>query len=289
MTVTLTGVSLAHMATGPWTDDENDLIVADYFAMLAADLAGRPYVKAEHNRRLRTRLSRSRPSIEFKHRNISAVLKGLGETWLTGYLPAFNVQMSLADAVARWLHRHPDFQAPTPSQDQSADVPQTTRLVIELPPTLRNYPPPDELEQMQAIARKFNVAARAEHNRVLGRAGEERALAHERTVLTSAGRADLARRVRWVSDEDGDGAGYDIESYSPEGHTRLIEVKTTNGWERTPFHITRNELAVADDRPTEWCLLRLWNFARKPRAFELRPPLDAHVTLIATSFEARFR
>ena len=288
MTVTLTSVSLADMANGPWTDGENDLIVADYFAMLAADLAGRPYVKAEHNRRLRTRIDRSRPSIEFKHRNISAVLKGLGETWLTGYLPASNAQMSLADAVVRWLHRHPEFQAPAPFVDPPADMPQAAQLDIELPPTLRNYPPPDELEQMQAIARRFDVAARDERNRALGRAGEERVLAHERTVLTSVGRADLARCVRWVSDEDGDGAGYDIESYSPEGHTRLIEVKTTNGWERTPFHITRNELAVADNRPTEWCLLRLWNFAREPKAFELRPPLDAHVTLIATSFEARF-
>ena len=288
MTVTLTSVSLAHMAPGPWTDDENDLIVADYFAMLAADLTGRPYVKAEHNRRLRTRINRSGPSIEFKHRNISAVLKGLGETWLAGYLPAFNFQMSLADAVVRWLQRHPELQTPAPFVDPPADISQTTRLVIELPPTLRNYPPPDELEQTQAIARKFNVAEQAERNRALGRAGEERVLAHERTVLTSVGRADLARRVRWVSDEDGDGAGYDIESYSPEGHTRLIEVKTTNGWERTPFHITRNELAVADNRSTEWCLLRLWNFARDPRAFELSPPLDAHVTLIATSFEARF-
>ena len=69
---------------------------------------------------------------------------------------------------------------------------------------------------------------------------------------------------------------------------RLIEVKTTNGWERTPFCITRNELAVAENRPTEWCLLRLWNFIREPRAFELRLPLDAHVALIATSCEARF-
>ena len=184
--------------------------------------------------------------------------------------------MSLADAVARWLNRHPEFQTPAPFVDQPADIPQTARLVIELPPTLRNHPPPDELDQMQAIARKFDVAARAERNRALGRAGEERVLAHERATLAGVGRADLAKRVRWVSDEDGDGAGYDIESYSPEGHTRLIEVKTTNGWERTPFHITRNELAVADNRPTEWCLLRLWNFAREPRAFELRPPLGAH-------------
>ena len=288
MTVILASVSLADMATGPWTDDENDLIVADYFAMLADDLAGRPYVKIEHNRHLRTRIGRSRPSVEFKHRNISAVLKGLGETWITGYLPAFKFQMSLADAVARWLHRHPEFQTPAPRVNQSADLRETAQLVIEIPPTLRNHPPPSELDQMQAIARKFDVAARAERNRAIGRAGEERVLAHERAILAGVGRADLAKRVRWVSDEDGDGAGYDIESYSPEGHTRLIEVKTTNGWVRTPFHITRNELAVADNRPTEWCLLRLWNFAREPRAFELRPPLNAHVSLIATSFEARF-
>ena len=289
MTVIHASVSLPGMATGPWTDEENDLIVADYFAMLADDLAGRPYTKADHNRRLRTRLDRSRPSIEFKHRNISAVMKGLGETWLTGYLPAFNIQMSLAEAVARWLHRHPEFHTPAPGVDQTTDTSQAAQLPIELPPTLRNHPPPDELDQTQAIARKFDVAARAERNRALGRAGEARVLTHERAILAGAGRADLARRVRWVSDEDGDGAGYDIESYSPEGHTRLIEVKTTNGWERTPFHITRNELAVADNRPTEWCLLRLWNFAREPRAFELRPPLDAHVSLIATTFEARFR
>ncbi len=276
------------MANGPWTDEENDLIVADYFAMLWADLSGHRYVKAEHNRRLRTRIDRSRPSIEFKHRNISAVLKGLGESWIPGYLPAFNVQTSLVDAVDRWLHRHPELQTPAPRAEPPADTRETAQLVIELPPTLRNRPPPSEFEQMQAIARKFDVAARAARNRALGRAGEERVLAHERAFLAGAGRADLAERVRWVSEEDGDGAGFDIESYSLEGQTRLIEVKTTNGWERTPFHITRNELDVAEKRPDEWCLLRLWNFAREPRAFELRPPLDAHVTLIASGFEARF-
>ena len=54
MTAIPTGVSLAGMATGPWTDAENNLIVADYFAMLGADLAGRFYNKAEHNRQLRS-------------------------------------------------------------------------------------------------------------------------------------------------------------------------------------------------------------------------------------------
>lgn len=276
------------MATGPWTDAENDLIVADYFAMLAADLAGNPYNKAKHNRTLQSRISRGRGSIEYKHQNISAVLKGLGESWIPGYRPAFNFQTSLVATVARWLHRNRGYETPSPLPTTAASHTETAELVIETPPTLRNRPPPDELEQMLTIARKFDVAGRAERNRALGRAGEERAINHERAVLTGIGRSDLARRVRWVSEEDGDGAGYDIASFSSEGRTRLIEVKTTNGWERTPFHITRNELAVAKDRPSEWCLLRLWNFAREPRAFELRPPLDAHVTLMATSYEARF-
>ena len=35
--------------SAPWTDEENDLIVADYFTMLAADIARRDYNKAEHN------------------------------------------------------------------------------------------------------------------------------------------------------------------------------------------------------------------------------------------------
>ena len=141
---------------------------------------------------------------------------------------------------------------------------------------------------MLRIAAKFDVAGRDERNRGLGRAGEQRVLEHERTTLSGVGRDDLARKVRWVSQEDGDGAGYDIASFAPDGQERLIEVKTTNGWERTPFYLTRNELAVAEARRTEWCLFRLWNFLREPKAFELRPPLDAHVSLTATTFEASF-
>ncbi len=113
-------------------------------------------------------------------------------------------------------------------------------------------------------------------------------LAHERATLKGAGRDDLARRICWVSQEQGDGAGYDIESFEPDGRPRRIEVKTTNGWERTPFHISRNELAAADEWRSEWCLLRLWNFSREAKAFELRPPLEAHVSLTATSFQASF-
>ena len=139
------------------------------------------------------------------------------------------------------------------------------------------------------IARKIDFSGRDARNRELGRAGEELVFEHEQRVLTDAGRSDLAKQVRWISQEEGDGAGYDIASSSREGRARLIEVKTTNGWDRIPFHISPNELKVADKRRDEWRLLRVWNYAREPQAFELRPPLDRHVEHTATGHLARLR
>ena len=223
------------MSNGAWTDEENDLIVADYFAMLADDISARRYSKAEHRRALLPLLNdRSEGSVEFKHQNISAVLKGLGEDWIPGYKPAFNFQVTLVDAVARWLALNPAWLGRQPGLQPADGLREAAQIWVGPPPTLSNQPPPQELEQMLHIARKFDVAARDERNRALGRAGEERVLAHERAALKSAGRDDLARKVRWVSEEDGDGAGYDIASFAPDGRPRLIEVKTTNGWERKP-------------------------------------------------------
>ena len=277
------------MSNGPWTDEDNDLVVADYFAMLADDIAGQPYNKAKHRRALLLLLNdRSEGSVEFKHQNISTVLKGLAEDWIPGYKPAFNFQMTLVDAVARWLALNTAWLGRQPNRRVVNGLREAEQIWIAPPPTLSNQPPPQEREQMLHIARKFDVAGRDERNRALGRAGEERVLAHERSVLRSAGRDDLARKVRWVSEEDGDGAGYDIASFASDGLPRLIEVETTNGWERTPFHITCNELAVAEERRSEWRLFRLWNFSREPKAFELHPPLGAHVSLTAMSFQASF-
>ena len=194
----------------------------------------------------------------------------------------------MADAVARWLAVNPKVfngQAAYKAGDGFEDY---RTLWVDAPPTLSNQPPPDELEQALNIARHFDVAERQSKNRDLGRAGERLVLAYEKQTLRTLGRPDLADEVRWVADLDGDGLGYDIASFKPDGAPRLIEVKTTNGWERTPFHMTRNELAVSEDNPSDWCLFRLWNFAREPKAFELYPPLGSHVTLIATSYIARF-
>lgn len=271
-----------------WTTQEIDLIVADYFAMLTDELAGLPFNKAEHNRNLREVIDRSRSSIEFKHQNISAVMLGLGQPWINGYKPAPNFQNALIDGVLRWLDSRSDWLAPSKvlRRPSSAPVFDSGQLWIGPPPTQRNEPPPVDPSFMAAIGKKYDVAARDERNRALGKAGEELVMAHERGVLRSAGRSDLAERVRWTAVEDGDGYGFDIQSFEPNGRDRLLEVKTTNGWDRTPFHISRNELKVAEARSEDWYLVRLYDFARQPKAFILRPPLESHAELTATNFLA---
>lgn len=187
-----------------------------------------------------------------------------------------------------WLEHQSDWLNRPIQSSYVTGMREAEPLWIGPAPTLTNQPPPEELEKTLATAHKFDVAGRDERNRALGKAGEELVLTHEKSSLALQGRKDLAEAVRWVSEEDGDGAGYDIASFTPEGDDRLIEVKTTNGWERTPFHISRNELAVAGELRNDWRLVRLWDFSRKPKAFELRPPLEAHVSLTPTSFQASF-
>lgn len=291
------GGRVGRLAGDDWTTQQIDAAVAEYFTMLADDLAGIPYNKAAHNRQLQARTGRSKGSVEFKHQNISAVMLGLGQPWIPGYKPAANFQGALIDGVLRWLDRHEDWLAPRSSVSRVRDIvsptwegpPAEGLLEIGPVPSQRNEPPPVDPEFMAKIGRKYDVAARDARNRALGQAGEERVLAHERARLKQAGRADLARKVSWTSVEDGDGYGYDIASFEAGGADRLLEVKTTNGWERTPFHLTRNEIAVAEDRRDHWHLVRVWDFARNPRAFELRPPLEAHVDLTAASFLAALR
>src|SRR5277367_5362000 len=91
-----------------WQDDELDAIIADYFAMLAADLSGQPYVKARHSAALMAQIGRTHRSVEFKHQNISAVLDELGMPWIPGYKPKRNHQAAIFDAIARYLTARPE-------------------------------------------------------------------------------------------------------------------------------------------------------------------------------------
>src|ERR1700675_3325227 len=95
-----------------WQDDELDAIIADYFAMLAADLSGQPYVKSRHSAALMVQIGRTHRSVEFKHQNISAVLDELGMPWIPGYKPKRNYQNAIFDAIDRYLTKHPAILDP---------------------------------------------------------------------------------------------------------------------------------------------------------------------------------
>ncbi len=158
-------------------------------------------------------------------------------------------------------------------------------LFLEAPPEIGNLSATPALERLVA---KFDPAERDARNRDLGRRGEELILNFERSRLRQCERDDLARKVRWVAEEDGAGAGYDIKSFSENGAERLIEVKTTFGGRITPFYLTENERAFSSERPEAFCLIRLFDFARSARAFELKPPLDARVRLDPMVYRASF-
>ena len=255
--------------------------------MLKAELEGRDYSKTEHRRKLADQIDRTRGAIEYKHQNISAVLQSIGEVWIDGYKPQKHNQKSLLDAVERWVDSNPGWIA-RPFKPPAA-MPEQEELMIDQPPELDHEPQLEMREQHERMAGKFYVPEQDERNRDLGRAGEERVLAHERAVLARAGKHDLIPEVRWVSQKEGDGFGYDIASVTPDGRKRLIEVKTTTGSARRPFYITPNELEVSRANPDEWCLFRLWDFERDPKAFELYPPLEDHVLLSTANYRASFQ
>ena len=111
----------------------------------------------------------------------------------------------------------------------------------------------------------------------------------EERRLFAAGRKDLLCDLRWVSELDGDGAGFDILSFDPlSGARKLIEVKTTCGDSMTPFFVSRTEKSLADDCPAEFNLYRVFDFAAAPRIFTLRPPLENAVRLEAETWRAAF-
>lgn len=265
-----------------WSDQEVELIVAEYFQMLALQLAGAPFNKAERNRAMQKLLPRNDSAIHRKHSNISAVLEKLGLPTVRGYKGLPHFQRVLVAQVDQHLATEgaPLFAYATATPKEPA---QPTSLIIVAPPVPARKQP-KETPTLRRLIRKFDPAERDARNRELGKQGEELVYHRERLRLAEAGRNDLAQRVEWTSHERGDGAGYDVASFEPDGRERLIEVKTTNGGALTPFFLSENERAFSEERPDAFRLLRLYNFIAGPTAFELPAPLQERLSLRPTSY-----
>lgn len=272
----------SHMRNA-WSDDELDAIVADYFAMLAAEQNQQRYTKSAHRAALMQHIKRSSGSIEYKHQNISAVLEVLGLPWIPGYKPMKNYQKAIVGAIDRYIHAH--LALLEASAPYTVSTPDHTAVFIDAPE--KESDTSLESNELRQLVRKFDPAARDQRNRELGKAGEEFVLGVEQQILIAAGRSDLAHKIRWVSVEDGDGAGFDILSFDHKGREKQIEVKTTKGGIHTPFFLTRRELEASKDLDA-WRLYRVHQFTQTPRIFTLAPPLNAVLHLHAETWRASF-
>lgn len=134
-----------------------------------------------------------------------------------------------------------------------------------------------------------NYAERDHKNRQLGLRGELLVLAQEIATLKNAGRDDLAQKVVHVSISVGDGAGYDVQSFFPDGRQHYIEVKTTQGKAGTPFFISPNEIAFSENHMGTYSLIRVFEFdpdANSGKAFVLTGSLKSVLELTPTEYRA---
>lgn len=271
-----------------WSNIEVELIVADYFNMLSSELKGEPYSKTEHRRTIIPLLAnRSEGSIEFKHQNISAVLINLGQPYIKGYLPRFNYQKSLEDKVIDYLIQKPEIEyhfkdfAEKLNSKPKKEV-DFEKIVYDLP-IIANVSESEPIYKRNPI--KINYLEREQRNRNLGSSGEELVLEFEKWHLIKNGKENLADQIRWISKEDGDGAGFDILSRNLNGKDKYIEVKTTKLGKETPFFFSNNELNFSQKHSDYYHLYRLFNFEDDTKMFIRNGGLDSICHIVPTNFK----
>jgi len=281
------------MATGEdWSRREVESCVADYLHMFALQLNGQRFNKAQRIHALMQQLDgRSKSSVEYKFRNVSAVMEELGWPALTGYKSLPNYQWLLIEVVESQLPSNKTLQDAV----QAAIERPATVVPIEDPAAVW-VPVPCAASRVKeapaSYAARFSPAkrdylAQEARNRSLGLAGERFVLELEARRLHALGKKALSERVEHVSATQGDGLGYDVLSFEESGCERLIEVKTTAFGELTPFFVSRNELARSEADAESYRLYRLFDFRERPRLFDLPGAIATHCQLDPMSYLAR--
>ncbi len=271
----------------PWHKDEITGAVDLYFHMLDMELRGEQFNKTALYRSFCGRFpQRNIKAIERKCGNIAACLLDFGSPLVSGLMPSRHYQSALRESVgervasrAQTLEQFAMAVANPAGRPSLESIDATPDLASRLSPRHRagGMPRPP-----------IDFAAREQSNRSLGLAGEHWAMEFERLRLRNLGRDDLADAVRHVSQEVGDGLGYDILSFDhTRGEERLIEVKTTRASIWTPFYLTRNEVEVSNDRRDAFRLYRLHSFGPRTRIYMMAGSMSEQCALDPSVYLAR--
>jgi len=142
--------------------------------------------------------------------------------------------------------------------------------------------------------REFRAARRRRpteaETRDLGNAGELLVPERERRRLLEAGRGDLAEQVVHTAKVEGDGTGFDIHSFFPDGRPKFVEVKTTTGPKDTDFLISANEVAFSATHPDNYELCRVFAYdahLNSGSCYSIRGDITKWLRLSATEYRAR--
>jgi hypothetical protein len=141
------------------------------------------------------------------------------------------------------------------------------------------------------VRTQFDHAEQDAKNRRLGLAGELAVMLSERTSLIAVGRQDLADRLVHVAKVEGDGAGYDIKSFTPEGEEKFIEVKTSKSGVSTPFYVSLHEVQFSANHADKYYLYRVFDFVDTTvsgKVYIQRGKLRDSFLLTAVQFRAEF-
>lgn len=160
-----------------------------------------------------------------------------------------------------------DFQL-TPQEESSDGVTQALNTLIESDtssfllnqvidkPAIKS----SKHDHRTFTPRKIDFDAKSKKQKKIGLAGELVVLNYEKKYLEDHGLTKYANRVKHISLEKGDGAGYDILSFDLNGNERYIEVKTTTDRANTPFYLTENEVAFSKQYPNNFVIFRVYDF-----------------------------
>jgi hypothetical protein len=273
-----------------WSQLEVEVTVAAYFELLEASLRGESLNKSQRKKAVAALLNgRSPDAVEYKFRNISAILAEDHVSYISGFTPLYNYQDLLREVVLQHLWARRSVQVLLEEEARSEPASPTIDDILNS----LVQPPAPRPRQHRALQLRGVLRAPADYllmearNQALGRAGEEFVVRFEQARLITARRERLAAQVEQVSVSRGDGLGYDILSFDEDGRERLVEVKTTKSGEYMPFYVTRNELAVSQAAAAAYHLYRVFRFGSEPGLFMVSGSLDQSCRLEPNSYIAR--
>jgi hypothetical protein len=115
-------------------------------------------------------------------------------------------------------------------------------------------------DQLTFRGRTVNFIQNNIDNKRIGDLGELWVLKYEIEKLRQSGQHNLIDKIKHTAKDEGDGTGYDIQSFDGNGQKIYIEVKTTKGGKNSTFYITRTELERSKIEKDNFYLYRLYNY-----------------------------